>query len=105
MRTYIIENTKIDVFEEEIRQYALIYDDCYYKQNGIQVKYEGKLYFNEEGEVFDKGDAKKIVPEVLFNEEGEELYFNQDFFLMESTEGFLLEDKLYLVAELEEVVE
>ena len=103
MRTFIIEGKEIDIAEEEIKSYSLIYEECFYQDSGRELRYEGELYWTEDGEILDREDSSKIVPEVLTNEDGEIIKFSKDFFLMESTEGFVLDYKLYLIPEVEEI--
>ena len=103
MRTFIIEEEEVEINEEEIASYSLIYDDVFYQEGGREVQYFGELYFNESGEIFNRQDNRIPVAEVLTYEDGELVEFNKDFFNMECTEGFLLNNKLYLIAELEEL--
>lgn len=102
-RKFIINNNEVCIPEENIKRFYKIIDDCYCNHDEVLSKYESDLFISEDGKVIDCLDCSRVLPEKLHNEEGYVIEVHHDFFTLDSAEGFIYNNKLYLCDMLEEV--
>ena len=102
-RKFIIDNHEVCIPEENIKTFYKIIDDCYCNHDEVLSKYDSDLFISEDGKVIDCMDCTKVLPEKLHNDEGYVIEVHHDFFTLDSAEGFIYKNKLYLTNMLEEV--
>ncbi len=102
-RKFIIENQEVCIPSEQVKMFYRIFDDCYHDHTEVLQKYENDLYVNDEGKVIDCQDCAKVMGSKVYNEEGLVIEMHDDYFTFEKAEGFIYNNRLYLIEMLEEV--
>ena len=102
-RKFIIENQEVEIPGEQIKMFYKVYDDCYVNHQDVLQKYENNLYVSDDGKVIDCEDCSQVLKNKFYNEDGLVIEVHDDYFTLEKAQGFIYQNKLYLIDMLEEI--
>lgn len=101
-RTFMIDGDEVTISNNSIKDYYA-YPQCYVKEDDDLYLYNGKIYVSEDGEYCNGVNCMIQVPSQMLDANGVQISTNEVEFEMNSSAGFIFQNKLHFLENLIEI--
>lgn len=89
---YLIDGQIVAILPQSIKNYYWL-GLCYYLSG---KEYPCELYVREDGKIIDPLDIAMLLPPDMYNEDGNIIQISEEFFILDSIEGFEYANQLFI---------
>ena len=101
-RKFIINSAVVQIPPDKIKQY-MAYPECFVKEGNELYVFNGKIFKSNEREYCNESDCSVPIPSKIMDAQGNELCHCADDFGLDSHEGFIHDNVLYLLENVTEI--